>query len=102
VLGIDRKREPKRQKGWRIASSLADYVEARAKGLGRGAETDIIEDALAIHRAFNEQLDGHKARLQQYAHDVGVDLRSNEVAILTRLILRGLQAHEEESRQRQK
>lgn len=85
-------REAKVQRGWRLRQSLVSYLAERAKSGSHGAETRLVEDAIALHQALYEKLSPLKQQLAQYALDEGLDLREQEAEVLTKLVLAGLKS----------
>ncbi len=98
VLIDDPKKEPTRQKGWRLRASLVEYVEKRSGGAYRGAEAQVVEDALALHRALHDRLGEEAKRLQRYAAESGLELSRESGEVIARLVLAGLDAHDRAKR----
>lgn len=93
VFGIDKKREMRRQKGFRLPPDVADYIEERAK-LSKVGETDVAIDAFTLHRALDGLMTANQKRFERYAAANGLDLRHGGHRVLEHAILAGLDAHD--------
>jgi hypothetical protein len=90
MLGADRK-ATKKQMGWRIDAELADYIQKAGEVSG---QTNIVEDAVRLHRTLAEVLHQHMPRLVAFARDNALVMRDHESAVIAKLVLLGLEAHE--------
>lgn len=90
VLGANKK-TLKKQKGWRLDADLAQYLEKRGEVSG---EVNVVEDCIRLHRTLSEVLDGKTSQLVAYAKENGMVMRDHESAVIARLVLLGLDAHE--------
>lgn len=97
MLGADKK-ESKRQMGWRLDTDVAEYLETQGEKMGRGGQTVLVENSIRLYRALSEVLSGHGSRLQKYAAENALNLREHESAIISRLVLAGLEAYEKKKR----
>jgi hypothetical protein len=94
VLIDDPKKEVTRQKGWRLRASLVDYIERRSKDAHRGAETQLVEDAISLHATLHDRLGDAGPRLRRFAADSELDFARDSGEVIARLVLAGLDAHE--------
>jgi len=96
VLGVPKPKGAKKQVGWRIDAELVEYIIREGKL--RESQTEVIENALRLDRSLSELLAGHAARLDAYAKANALTMRDHSSAVLVRLVLAGLDAHESRKR----
>lgn len=98
MLLDDPKKEATVQKGWRLPLSIAQYVQMRTKGAHRGAETELVVDALSLHRELYERLSEEGARLQRFAAENDLNFSADSAKVIAKLVLLGLEAAEKSKR----
>lgn len=74
----------------RLPETMRSYLDGLAKKTG-ATVTDVLKNAIRLHRAMNTRLAPDRIRLQRYALDEGLDWSTQEAEVYSRLILRGLE-----------
>lgn len=92
------KRELKLQRGWRLRESLIKYLKERADGAHHGAETELVEDALTLHKVLHERLTKEGPRLQRFAAEEKLDMARDSAEVIARAVIAGLEASERRKR----
>lgn len=85
------KKETSIQAGWRLPESLVKFIKAQTKSLAKGAETQLVIDALGIYRELSQI---EKLRLVKYATDHGLDFGASLPEVIGRAVREALEAHE--------
>lgn len=90
--------EATKQKGWRIPFSKAAYIEKRAGNI-KGAEAQLVTDAIAVHEALYQVLTEKREALERWAAEQGIDLRDS-AKVVARFAELALEPHEKAKRGR--
>jgi hypothetical protein len=77
---------------WRLEQDLVEYLQKAAEGR-RGAQTELVEDALRVQRDMGELLAPDLERLKRFALDLGLDLHENEAEVIAKAVRLALDAH---------
>lgn len=91
--GIRKKEKRGKMISIRLQASVDAYLRRIAKTMG--GITPVLVDALRLREGLGEGLAPHKVRLQRFALDEGLDWMTQEIAVYTRAIERGLEAAEQ-------